>query len=170
MKKLTIGVVGAGIYGNYHIHTYCCDKNVERVVFCDLNEERRIATADKYQITGYKTVKEMIAQEQLDAISIATPDPYHFEPAKDAMEAGIKYLFIEKPLATSVKECEELIALAEKHGIAGMANIILCGKLLKETGIIDIESVESALKKIIPASKETLVGLNLKALDIGMKI
>ena len=103
MKKLTIGVVGAGIYGNYHIHTYCCDKNVERVVFCDLNEERRIATADKYQITGYKTVKEMIAQEQLDAISIATPDPYHFEPAKDAMEAGIKYLFIEKPLATSVK-------------------------------------------------------------------
>ena len=115
MKKLTIGVVGAGIYGNYHIHTYCCDKNVERVVFCDLNEERRIATADKYQITGYKTVKEMIAQEQLDAISIATPDPYHFEPAKDAMEAGIKYLFIEKPLATSVKECEELIALAEKH-------------------------------------------------------
>ena len=117
MKKLTIGVVGAGIYGNYHIHTYCCDKNVERVVFCDLNEERRIATADKYQITGYKTVKEMIAQEQLDAISIATPDPYHFEPAKDAMEAGIKYLFIEKPLATSVKECEELIALAEKHGV-----------------------------------------------------
>ena len=61
-------------------------------------------------------------------------------------------------------------ALAEKHGIAGMANIILCGKLLKETGIIDIESVESALKKIIPASKETLVGLNLRALDIGMKI
>ena len=61
-------------------------------------------------------------------------------------------------------------ALAEKNGIAGMANIILCGKLLKETGIIDIESVESALKKIIPASKETLVGLNLKALDIGMKI
>ena len=57
MKKLTSGVVGAGIYGNYHIHTYCCDKNVERVVFCDLNEERRIATADKYQITGYKTVK-----------------------------------------------------------------------------------------------------------------
>ena len=73
MKKLTIGVVGAGIYGNYHIHTYCCDKNVERVVFCDLNEERRIATADKYQITGYKTVKEMIAQEQLDAIILNQP-------------------------------------------------------------------------------------------------
>ena len=44
MKKIKIGVVGAGIYGNYHIHTYTCDPHVEKVVFCDLNEERRAAT------------------------------------------------------------------------------------------------------------------------------
>ena len=41
MKKVNIGVVGAGIYGNYHIRTYSCDPHVETVVFCDLNEERR---------------------------------------------------------------------------------------------------------------------------------
>ena len=40
MKKVNIGVVGAGIYGNYHIRTYSCDPHVETVVFCDLNEER----------------------------------------------------------------------------------------------------------------------------------
>lgn len=117
MKKLTIGVVGAGIYGNYHIHTFACDPNVERVVFCDLNEERRQATAAKYKIDGYAGVKEMIASEKLDAISIATPDPYHFEPAKDAIEAGIKYLLIEKPLATNIEECERLIKLAEENGV-----------------------------------------------------
>lgn len=117
MKKLTIGVVGAGIYGNYHIHTYSCDPNVEKVVFCDLNEERRKATAEKYKVDGYASVKEMIASEKLDAVSIATPDPYHFEPAKDAIEAGIKYLLIEKPLATNVEECEKLMELAEKNNV-----------------------------------------------------
>ena len=60
MKKVNIGVVGAGIYGNYHIRTYSCDPHVETVVFCDLNEERRAATQNRYQIRGYADVKEMI--------------------------------------------------------------------------------------------------------------
>lgn len=117
MNKLTIGVVGAGIYGNYHIHTYACHPRVEKVVFCDLDEARRSATSSKYHVTGYANIKEMMQAEQLDAISIATPDPYHFEPAKEAIEAGIQYLLIEKPLATSVAECEELIALAQAHNV-----------------------------------------------------
>lgn len=117
MKKIKIGVVGAGIYGNYHIHTFACDENVEKVVFCELNEERRKATEIKYNVVGYSNIKDMIKEEQLDAVSIATPDPYHFEPAKDAIEAGIKYLFIEKPLATSVKQCEEIIRLANTHNV-----------------------------------------------------
>lgn len=117
MKKIKIGVVGAGIYGNYHIHTYVCDPLVEKVVFCDLNDERKKATSEKYNVTGYSTVKEMIESEELDAVSIATPDPYHFDAAKDAMEAGIKYLLIEKPLATTVEECEELIRIAEENGV-----------------------------------------------------
>lgn len=116
-KRVKIGVVGAGIYGNYHIHTYACDSNVEKVVFCDLNEERRLATAEKFHVTGYATVKEMIDKEELDAVSIATPDPYHFQPVKEAIEAGIKYLLIEKPLATSVKECEEIIAMAKEYDV-----------------------------------------------------
>ena len=49
MKKVNIGVVGAGIYGNYHIRTYSCDPHVETVVFCDLNEEPRAATQNRYQ-------------------------------------------------------------------------------------------------------------------------
>ena len=56
----------------------------------------------------------MIQNEELDAISIATPDPYHFEPLKDAIEAGIKNILVEKPLATSVEECEEIVHLAKE--------------------------------------------------------
>ncbi len=117
MKKVKVGVVGAGIYGNYHIHTYVCNPYVEKVVFCDLNEQRRNETEKKYGIKGYSTVKEMLKNENLDAVSIATPDPYHFEPAKDAITSGIKYLLIEKPLATTVEECEELVSLAQEYGV-----------------------------------------------------
>lgn len=117
MEKVRVGVVGAGIYGNYHIHTYVCDPLVEKVVFCDLNEERRLTTELKYHVKGYSTVKEMIENEELDAVSIATPDPYHFDPVKDAILSGIKYLLIEKPLATTVKECEELVKLAEENHV-----------------------------------------------------
>ena len=99
MKKVKIGVVGAGIYGTYHIHTYICDPHVETVVFCDLNDERRAATQNRYQIRGYADVREMIVAEKLDAVSIATPDPYHYEPAKAAMEAGIKLSLIHIYLA-----------------------------------------------------------------------
>ena len=49
-----------------------------------------------------------------------------------------------------------------------MANIILFGKLLKETGITSIEVVKKALEKIVPPSKAHLVTANLKAVEIGM--
>lgn len=58
--------------------------------------------------------------------------------------------------------------LAHDNGVDGMANIVLCGKLLKETGVIKTESVENALRKIIPESRKALVELNLKAVKIGM--
>ena len=117
MNKVKIGVVGAGIYGTYHIRTYKCDPNVEKVVFCDLNEERKRIAEEKFGVKGYTSIKEMIETEKLDAVSIATSDPYHFEPCKDAIESGIKYLLIEKPMALTVKECEEIIELAKKNGV-----------------------------------------------------
>ncbi len=54
-------------------------------------------------------------KESIDAISIATSDPYHFAPLKEAIEAGIKNIFVEKPLATTVDEAEEIVRLAKKH-------------------------------------------------------
>lgn len=58
--------------------------------------------------------------------------------------------------------------LAHDNGIDGMSNIVLCGKLLKETGLIGMGSIEIALKKIIPESRKALIELNLKAIKIGM--
>ncbi|MCM1335747.1 MAG: 2-oxoacid:acceptor oxidoreductase family protein [Bacteroides sp.] len=59
--------------------------------------------------------------------------------------------------------------LANENGLKGMANIILTGKLLKETGYTDEAVVEKAMKKVVPPKKAELIGANLKALKLGME-
>lgn len=61
-------------------------------------------------------------------------------------------------------------ALAAENGLPGMANIILVGKLLKETGFAMLDAVRPVLEKIIPAKKSNLIDANMKALAIGMAL
>ena len=57
--------------------------------------------------------------------------------------------------------------IAEEHGIAKLANVILCGKVLKETGLCDMDTAAPIIKKLVPAKKPELFDLNMKALEIG---
>lgn len=58
--------------------------------------------------------------------------------------------------------------LANENGLKGMANIILTGKLLKETGFTDTAVIEKAMKKVVPPKKADLIEANLNALKLGM--
>ncbi|MBQ8172036.1 MAG: 2-oxoacid:acceptor oxidoreductase family protein [Oscillospiraceae bacterium] len=60
--------------------------------------------------------------------------------------------------------------MAEEQGLKGMANIILIGKLIKETGIASDEVIRKALEKIIPPAKAQLIDKNLKAISLGMEV
>ena len=64
--------------------------------------------------------------------------------------------------------CVPSTELAAQNGLAGMSNIILVGKLLKETGIAVTQAVRPVLEKIIPPKKQDLVEANMRALEIGM--
>lgn len=57
--------------------------------------------------------------------------------------------------------------MAKEEGFATLANMILCGKLIKESADIHFENTEDALKKVIPARKANLLDINLKALKVG---
>ena len=116
MKRIKAAVVGAGIYGSHHINAYLNNDKTELVGVCDLDPKKLDMVKKEYSINTYTDLEEMIKKEKPDIISIATPDPYHFGPAKTAIENNIDVL-VEKPLATSRKECEELIKLAEAHNV-----------------------------------------------------
>ena len=60
-------------------------------------------------------------------------------------------------------------ALANENDMKGMANIILLGKLLKETDITSMETVKKAMEKVIPPKKAHLIEANIKAIELGMQ-
>ena len=119
MKKLRLGIVGAGSRG---IH--CFGKltglrtDAEIVALCDTNSVRMKKGAEILKITPqfYGSLPEMIKGANLDGVIITTPDFFHEQHAVEALEGGVN-VFVDKPLATTVKGCQRIIAAAEKSGL-----------------------------------------------------
>ena len=117
-KKVKFGVVGVGSRGLNAFSKMICDRSdAEVVAFCDTNAIRMKNAAKKLNISPnfYSSITEMVKNETLDAVVITTPDFYHESCAIEALEAGVNVL-IDKPLATTVKGCRNIIATAERTG------------------------------------------------------
>ena len=116
---LRVGVVGCGAFGRNHARVYRelqADRS-ERVQFvgvADLGFDRAQAVAKEFGCEAFRTADELIAAG-VQAVSVAVPTVSHLEVARRLMEAGVEVL-IEKPLATTVAEADELIELAKRHG------------------------------------------------------
>jgi predicted dehydrogenase len=113
MSKKRFALIGAGLFGEVHARVYAEDPQVEFAAVCDLNRERAREIAEKYQAGRYCTDWREVAQDpKIDAASVATPDFAHTEIAVALASAG-KHILVEKPLATTVPECEQIIAAAK---------------------------------------------------------
>ena len=114
---LNIGIVGCGYWGpnllrNFYILPHCRVK-----VACDKRKDRLAHMKSLY--AGIETTTDfdvVVNDDEIDAIVIATPVRFHYEMAKQCLEAG-KHAFIEKPMASSVEECVNLIKLAESKDL-----------------------------------------------------
>lgn len=116
MDKLKAAVVGGGIFGSHHINAYKNCKYTVLTSICDINEELARKRAKEYGINYYTDLQKLIDTEKPDIISIATPDPFHYEPSKKAIENGIDIL-IEKPITINEDEANELISLAKSNNV-----------------------------------------------------
>ncbi len=117
---LNIAVIGCGYWGPNLIRNFCSIPECKLKLVCDIDKGRLAHMSRLYQgIETTNKIDYVINDAEVDAIAIATPVRYHFEMAKKSLLAG-KHTLIEKPMASSVKECEELIELAEKHNLTLM--------------------------------------------------
>ena len=85
------------------------------VAVCGRNLARARAFAEQYQIRAYDDLGEMIDDAGVQAIVVCTPHPAHADPAVIAAQAGVHCL-VEKPMAASLKDCDAMIAAADRAG------------------------------------------------------
>jgi predicted dehydrogenase len=116
--KLRIGVVGLGTFVEIaHFPTYTESvyaDNIEVGAICDLNESRLNEIGEKYGVTSrYVNLAEMLSNESLDALVVITPDHAHTTPVLAGLNHGLDVL-VEKPLAMSVRECDQMIETAQR--------------------------------------------------------
>ncbi|WP_195863796.1 Gfo/Idh/MocA family protein [Aerococcus urinae] len=115
-KKLNVAVIGAGIYGIHHVDVYNQSPYVNLVAVCDFSSKIRENIEKEYGVKTYSDVETMLSEEEIDAVSIVTPDHLHREPAVQCANAG-KHLLIEKPLASTVEDCQAILETAEANNV-----------------------------------------------------
>jgi len=120
MKKLNVGVVGCGYWGPNLIRNFRALGDCKLKVICDLDEKRLQHLKNLYpEVEATTDYKHMLENCGLDAVVIATAVRTHHPLAKAALMAG-KHVFVEKPLAASVAESQEMNALAREKGLVLM--------------------------------------------------
>ncbi len=113
--SLSVGVVGLGYWGPNWLRNFASLEGCELRWGCDLSKDRVKKFARQYPATKFtQKFEDLLNDALLDAVIIATPTMAHFPLAKAALEAG-KHVLVEKPMTATVKEAEELVALAKKN-------------------------------------------------------
>ncbi|HEX5397507.1 MAG TPA: Gfo/Idh/MocA family oxidoreductase [Verrucomicrobiae bacterium] len=119
-KQIKVGVVGCGYWGPNLIRNFRFLPDCNLKLICDLNEQRLAHVKSLYpEVQGTTDYRHLLNGAGLDAVVIATAVNTHYPMARASLLAG-KHTFIEKPMACSSAECEELIAIAQKRGLVLM--------------------------------------------------
>jgi predicted dehydrogenase len=119
----SVGVVGLNYWGPNLVRNF--DDLADLRWICDLDEGHLAAMAGRYpNAKPTQLFEDLLADDDLDAVVIATPVPTHYALAKQALEAG-KNVFVEKPPAMRAVEMDELVQLAEDRGLVLMPGHLL---------------------------------------------
>lgn len=113
---MDVGLIGCGGIANLHMQVYRRMKNVSVVGVCDLNLERAKGLANRYKVKKiFGDYWDLFEIKGLDLVDICTPVSTHAHIVCDAAKA-VPAILVEKPMALSVSECEEMIEEVKKHG------------------------------------------------------
>jgi UDP-N-acetyl-2-amino-2-deoxyglucuronate dehydrogenase len=114
MPKIKTALVGCGKVGHLHAAALRDLPESEFVAVCSRTPEKGKAFAEQYHVAAFTDVREMLAKTKAEAVLICTPHPEHAAPTIAAAEAGAHAL-VEKPLASSLADCDAMLAAARAH-------------------------------------------------------
>jgi predicted dehydrogenase len=150
---MKVGLIGCGGIAPLHLRVYKSLNDVEIVSLCDLNMERAKNLSQRFGVKKvYSDYFEMLDKEHLDYVDICTPVSTHAKIVCDASKV-VPSILVEKPMALSVLECDEIISTVKKNGsklCIGQNQIfsptVQRAKALVESGAFNLYSLRTNLK------------------------
>ena len=112
-RDVRIGVIGAGALGYHHVRILRDVPGAQLVGFYEARGERAAQVATELGVRAFDRLDELI--DAVDAATVVVPTPAHYEVAKAALTRG-KHLLIEKPIAATLAQADELLAIAKSTG------------------------------------------------------
>ncbi len=116
---MKVVIFGAGRMGRRFIQIIR-NNNLELAGICDLSPEALAIAKDEYDLSDeqlFTDASEMVSKSSAEVAVVATTAQVHYEYSMLAMDAGVKYLLCEKPLGTSLLQCDQMIAAAKEKGV-----------------------------------------------------
>jgi predicted dehydrogenase len=112
-----VGIIGLGYWGPNLVRTFDSLPSTRVTAVCDSDTTRIAALTSRLpELFATPDAEALLSRDRVDAVVIATPTGTHHQLAKQALQQGL-HTFVEKPLATTSDECEELIELARAQGV-----------------------------------------------------
>jgi predicted dehydrogenase len=112
MKKIRAAVIGVGYLGRFHAQKYAQAAGCELVAVADARQEARDQVGAELAVRAVADYRELLGE--VDAVSVVTQTPAHFEITRDFLNAGA-HVLVEKPITETAQEARELIALAARQ-------------------------------------------------------
>ncbi len=112
--RVRVGVVGVGSLGSHHVRIYASLPGAELVAVHDIDPARAVAVAQQHGVRTASSLEEFAGL--VEAASVVVPTDRHREVAGALLERGL-HLLIEKPIAATTREAQELVALADERGL-----------------------------------------------------
>ena len=112
MKKIKHGVIGLGWFGEKHCEALAGLPNVELYALCTRNAARLAEVGKTFGVSRqYSDFSDMLADRELDSVSVVTMWDQHAAPTLAALAAG-KHVFLEKPMASTIADCDAIVEAA----------------------------------------------------------
>ena len=124
VKQLGVGLIGCGGMGRSLAKQLVTIESARLVGVTDVNPEAAAGAAQEFGTQAIQSTEELLAQDGLDAVVIASPGFQH-RPLTELAAASGKHVFVEKPMATNVPDCDAMAAAAERAGITLMVGQVL---------------------------------------------
>ena len=116
MSPIRTGLIGCGKVGHIHAAALRSLPESQFTAVCGSSLEKARPFAEKYGVAAYDDLPRMLRESRIEALLVCTPHPRHAEPAVIAAQAGV-HVLVEKPLASSLADCDRMIAAANQTGV-----------------------------------------------------